>query len=483
MIPKIDDLGFTRRLIHVYPQWSMYWASFWYLMSDGESTLLGGVRVTTDRNRVLACVNVYAIYPSMLNARFRRIVKTDTVAFIGVERHPETHACVVLSSNAYYMLADCTVQIALSIIAVALGIVLRSMLLELSKKKIQGETKWACVWSCILAGLFFGINRIVLAIQVLTPQWYIDCCENVVVHGEIEVYKSHLLRTPAILLLYAGVICSVLAIHAVAFVFVSQALGVRGIQNDTQIVCFRRYLHVSLWVYVAVCFGLYFVNNGYIGAIGVFYSFSITAMFCYGARTIFRELRPIVEEEVPVDERTVKRTKRLKWRIQVTTYWIYAASFLLFMASALYIGTTLATGGWRGTTVPGHVSVSAAGNNWISGSMLFYVFAIEWYILQIFKDSLARVRRWDAGRTPAFVSVSASSSTSQDSSVLSSSQCPNEAHAQPQRDSSRVEDSSRETSTSQPQREVPGSRTASSSTSQESTRKETSSKEVQMTLT
>ena len=380
------------------------------------------------------------------------------------------------------MLGDSAFQILLSLFALGVGVYLWTILRRASRHREQTGSRWGCVWSCILAALFFFFNRCIVVIQVLTPTLHTECCEPIEVLGDSEKRRYHVLRSSSMVLLYLGVICSVLAIHAVAYVFVSQAMRIRDQTREVEI--FRRFLQVSPWLYVAFCIGMYTINNSYNGAIGVIYALSISVMFFYGERVISKALNPIVRGQFVPDSqassRNLEQSRILLSRIKWTTYGIYLASLLLFIASALYLGMNVAKGGWRGTTPPGQVSASAIGNNWISGSMIFYVFAVEWFLLQVFNDSLRSAMR--AERAPPLPSLSGSSSTSQDSTMVLSSQ--RLAAELPVED--RVERGGQgggRTSTTSSGPEVPQSHTASSSTSQGSATKDSTQKESNVAVT
>lgn len=325
--------------------------------------------------------------------------------------------CAIPSAGAYFMVSDGCLQILLGLAAWGFGLRILHSMRRLTKARAEAVTRleWGCMWSCCLCGILLVCSRIFVVLRFLTPSLFISRCENVNdPTREFRQQKTHVFRVPGTVFLYAAVSFSSVAIHSVAFIFVTHAMKtgrVRG-NGSTMAKAFRLYLIISIVVFLTAAAVTNLVNVGYIAIVTGLYSIPVSAMFRFAEIIFVQPMLRIHRQRVSQERAApippeLQRTNGLLNRIQVTIRWIEATSLIVFVFSCAYVATNFAGGSYREGAVPGHVSLNEVVNSWLGGCFVLYVFAVEWFLNFVFQ----RINTENNGFTQAPASLTGSSST------------------------------------------------------------------------
>ena len=278
------------------------------------------------------------------------------------------------------MVSDSCLQILFGLAVCGFGLRILQRIWRLSKSDAAAVTRveWGCMWSCCLSGIFLFLSRLFVVLKFITPSLFISCCDRFIdpVSGFREE-KTHIFRIPCTLLLYISVGCSGVAIHSVAYIFVTHAMKTGRFRRDTSSIAgaFRLYLKISILLFLTAAVVVNLINVGYVGIVTALSCISACAMFRF-AEVIF--VRPMcrVHERGASHDRALpvapelQRMNMLLRQIRMTIRWIEAASFAIFILSCAFVFTHLLGGSYREVARPGSVSLSEIANSWLGGSYM-----------------------------------------------------------------------------------------------------------------
>ena len=302
---------------------------------------------------------------------------TSVTFYVGAARGP-SGLCDARAPGFYYLVADCIIQSVLALALIVIGVIVLRNLRQLGGFGKNAVTLTA-VFSVISCSAFL-LDRLLMLIKGLTPEWYDVCCYFVLQ----DPRKHHRLRWAEVAALVIGVYFALFALVQVALSWLEIAMKtIRMSSRTSPLVVKLRYFYYGLEFFAGIAYiVLLFVNIGFASVLAIIAYLLLGGSFLYAEKQIY----PVLASSATLegnDSGSYNAYRTLLSQIRITTYGIIGMGLVTITGAGVYFYTNLAGNhDWKDFAPPGEISINYVGNAMITLGWLLMLAFVLWFLYQ-----------------------------------------------------------------------------------------------------